>query len=415
KTPAFYRAQQFHERFHRQDVIEVLLRERDVAETLTKAARVSLEPPNFGVFDSVRVRIKPRDQRVKDKNLEVVLDIESRIQHADYVPVRAELWVNDRRLHDWQLDGQTWHRECIIKREQLRAGENDLTLQCYNKVEGRGEGWLEASARVVCDRLPKLPKLHGLAVGLNDYSRSARENGEPLLRDLLTPRADAKAMRDAWLAQKDLLYSDVQIDLLPEGEEPVGRETILKYLDRLAARAGPDDRVFLFLAGHGETLPQGNRKQFVFCCPDFDQKRLDKTSISARELYQALAKIPGQKVVFLDACRSGHVAGQPARDLTPGGLGPIILAACDRGESSYEIQGAPHAVFATAILEAMGERFARADQNGDSRLDARELYDYAARRVPELLQKAGVVQTPARSPAQLARYPLLAGKLPAEK
>jgi hypothetical protein len=37
--------------------------------------------------------------------------------------------------------------------------------------------------------------------------------------------------------------------------------------------------------------------------------------------------------------------------------------------------------------------------------------------VPELLKEArvGVVQTPARSPVQLARYPLLAGKPPAEK
>jgi hypothetical protein len=103
--------------------------------------------------------------------------------------------------------------------------------------------------------------------------------------------------------------------------------------------------------------------------------------------------------------------------LTPGGRGPIILAACDRGESSYEIKGAPHAVFATAILEAMGERFVRADQNGDGQLDAWELYEYTARRVPELLKEArvSVVQTPARSPVQLSRYPLLAGKPPAEK
>jgi hypothetical protein len=164
-------------------------------------------------------------------------------------------------------------------------------------------------------------------------------------------------------------------------------------------------------------VEQEGKKGFVFCCQNFNQARPADTSIGARELFEALAKIPGRKVVFLDACRSGDVAGQPARDLTPGGRGPIILAACDRGESSYEIKGEPNALFAKALLEAMGERFECADRNKDNRLDAWELYDYAAQRVPVLLKekKLSVVQTPARSPLQLARYPLLARQPPTKK
>jgi hypothetical protein len=387
----------------------------------------------------VLVRIEASVRQVKDEDVQVTLHIEPLIQHADYVPVRAELWVNDHRLQEWKhLDGKTFHTTLTIKNKHLRAGDNDLTLQCYNRVEGRGEGWLEASAPVHCVRAARR-KLHGLVVGLNDYSRSAVKGGKPLkapqsgppaagpqsppvlksnpLHNLKTPLGDAKAMREAWLVQKRLLYEDVQIDLLPEGKEVVGRVMILDKLKQLAARVGPDDQVFLFFAGHGILLEQGGKKGFVFCCQDFDQARPAETGIGARELFEALAKIPGRKVVFLDACRSGDVAGQPARDLTPGGRGPVILAACDRGECSYEIKGEPNALFAKALLEAMGERFGCADRNKDDHLDARELYDYAAQRVPELLKekKLSVVQTPARSPHQLARYPLLARQPPTKK
>jgi hypothetical protein len=98
--------------------------------------------------------------------------------------------------------------------------------------------------------------------------------------------------------------------------------------------------------------------------------------------------------------------------LTPGGRGPIILAACDRGESSYEIKGQPHALFATAILEAAGEGFRRADHNNDKQLDPQELFDYTFHRVPELLKIFGAKrsQTPSCFPPELERYPLVRQK-----
>jgi hypothetical protein len=40
-----------------------------------------------------------------------------------------------------------------------------------------------------------------------------------------------------------------------------------------------------------------------------------------------------------------------------------------------------------ALLEALGDKFAEADINGNKELDARELYLHTRRRLPELLKE----------------------------
>ena len=56
--------------------------------------------------------------------------------------------------------------------------------------------------------------------------------------------------------------------------------------------------------------------------PQFDPKDLERTGITNLELYAALAKIPGRKLVILDSCHSGlsTAGGNPIRGLTPNGL-----------------------------------------------------------------------------------------------
>jgi WD40 repeat protein len=405
KTPSFYRAEQFRELFYNPAVIDNLLTRRDVRKAL-EVSGASPEPPNFAKFESVRVGIKPNIRAKGD--VELSLEIEPNTQNPDYAPVQAELWLNDYRIKSWQLDGQGFHRTLTIKGDQLREGDNDLVLQCYNKKAGSlSRGRLEATARVHCERPQPRRKLYGLVVGINDYSRSAPNEDGERLHDLKTPLRDVAAIRQAWMDQEDLLYSKVDIALLPGKEGKADRKTILDKLKKLAQKVGPDDHLFVFFAGHGWVVGHKGETVPAFCCPDFDLNKLDTTSIRARELYEVLADIPCRKVVFLDICRSGGFV-RPVRDLTPGGRGPTILAACDRGESSYEDPiKLGHSLFAQAILEATGERFEFADRNHDGRLDAQEVFDYASERVPELAAKLHASQTPVSFPAVLERYPLL--------
>jgi WD40 repeat protein len=450
KTPSFYRAEQFRELFYQPRVISKLLVEQDIGKALEKS-EVSLEPPNFNkLFESVSVRIKPSVQEVTDAaDMRVTLVIEPRIPNPDYMPVRAELWINDHRLEVWdKLDGKPLRKEYTIKGNKLRQGDNDLTLQCYNNVEGRGRGRLEASVSVHCDRKVLKRNLYGLVVGINDYSRSAPLRSGGQLYNLNTPFDDMEAIRKAWLSQQGgKIYSKVDIALLPDKKDgKLDHQTILTHFQDLAEKAGPDDQVFVFLAGHGMVLGPEDKGTFVFCCPDFDEGE-PKTYISARKLYELLASIPCQKVVFLDVCHPGEVARQrPVRDLTPGGRGPIILAACDRGEFSHErppiatgalalnreaskgksggdlklpaAKGAKaeiHSYFVTALLEAFQEE--RADEDGNGLLDAREIFAYTSDRVPELINedKQNVSQNPTSNLAGLGRNILLARGVPPGK
>jgi hypothetical protein len=224
------------------------------------------------------------------------------------------------------------------------------------------------------------PRLLGLSVGINDYKAAKTgKGGRGALNNLVSAKPDAQSMRDAWVGQP--LYNAANIE--PLLDAAASRNQLLKALDDVAARAGPDDRFVLFLAGHGMFLPkQGNT--FVFCCPQFDPDRPLETGISSQVLQAKLAAIPCRKLVLFDACHSGEVAN-PARQMTPSGQGPIIVAACDRTQFSWENKALGHGLFTWAVLEALGPRFKTADRNGDGKLDVRELYDYTRSRMPALL------------------------------
>jgi uncharacterized caspase-like protein len=118
-------------------------------------------------------------------------------------------------------------------------------------------------------------------------------------------------------------------------------------------------------------------------------------------------------VVLIDACHSGRAtAPNVLRRCVPNGQGPVIIAACDQSEQSYEHPPYKHGLFTYAILNALDKDidFRKADANSDGALSPQELYEYVAAKVPELMQrvgKPGETQTPVCFPRQLPKYALL--------
>src|SRR5262249_27531935 len=117
--------------------------------------------------------------------------------------------------------------------------------------------------------------------------------------------------------------------------------------------------------------------------------------------------------VVLDACHSGQAATEnPVRWLVPSGQGPIIIAACDRNQEALEND--KHGLFTAALLEALGEKFAEADTDGNKTLDAAELFHYTRRRMPGLLKDIKApqfAQVPIWfAPEDVKLYPLAKGK-----
>jgi uncharacterized caspase-like protein len=212
------------------------------------------------------------------------------------------------------------------------------------------------------------------------------------------------------------------------------RAGLLAALDKLKdTPVKPDDLLVVFLAGHGDLLGPGGKPrpplvagvaargfpvevgQFVFCCPDYLPTKPAETALAAEELFDALAAVNCRKLVLLDACHAGGaVQTNMLRRFISNGQGPIVIAACDHNQSSFEDNDLGHGVFAYAVLEALGSKFRAADRDSNGELSPAELYGYVARRVPELARDIapGNRQNPIcfPHPGALPDFVLLKGK-----
>jgi WD40 repeat protein len=411
KTPAFHPAERFRDLFHRRTVIDQLLGSRDPAKAL-KQSEKDARPADFRKIEPALVKIEPTAREVHDRDLEVTVLADPSSDNPDRVPDRTELWVNDHRIRVWRPETKRFRATVRIPLTALRSGKNVLTIQCYNRLAGRGE----AQAVVDCRRKPAQQTLHGLAVGIRDYHSSRGPSGKPY-PNLHGTWNDAREMVRVWKKRSAPLYAAAHLDLLPDKDGDASPKKVLEKLGEIAQRARPDDVFLLFFAGHGEVVQSTAGPTFVFCGASFDHKQPDKTGLSSRDLYAALAAIPCRKVVLLDACRAGDLPVSPVRDLTPGGQGPIILGACRRGQHSYENPrlgetAGGHGLFSYAVLAALDKEFPRADKNRDGFLSPRELFEYVETRLPLLLEEyePGLRhrQNPSHFPADLETVPRLA-------
>jgi hypothetical protein len=400
-TPLFFRAEKFRKIYERPDVLTRLLEVKNVQVALGEVTDNPWPAPVSG-FEQPVASINLAAATTKDDDVKAKLSFPLPGDNPDFQPVRAELWINDWRLFvdfvplSWQTAGGRQEKVVTIPNTNLRVGQNVVTLQVFNRVGGRAE----LSTSLQCTRAAPPPRLFGLSVGVNDYSAVKTNNGR--LSNLRSACNDATEIHKIWQGQK-ILYKDTNVVLLLDGKAQ--RAEIIARLDRLATKVGPEDRCIIFLSGHGllaqQKVAKGERPRstFVFCGPDFDLTKPEETGLSSEVLYEKLAAIAGRKLVILDAAHSGEVAINAVRGLVPGGQGPIILASCDRNQVDYEFpinekEKRPNSLFTYALLEALGDKFAEADTNGDKELDAHELYWYTRRRMPELLNQKEDKQVP---------------------
>jgi WD40 repeat protein len=386
-TPRFYRAEQFRKLLERPEALDEILDSHDPEAALRKVSdnpvplRFDESEPPAAVL--VLGPVRPGE------DVAATLKATPHGDNPDNQPFQAELWVNDFRLgawdnvSTWERQGSSYVKELKIPDNKLRAGRNVVTFQTYNRLGGRSDA---SPGLLQIERATPQPRLLGVSVGINDYKAAKTgTGGRGTLKNLESARPDAQSMRDAWAAET--LYQTATMQ--PLLDSAAGRDQLLHTLDEVAAKAGPDDRFVLFLAGHGMFLPRKERSTFIFCCPQFDPDHPVETGISSEVLQSKLAAIPCRKLVLFDACHSGEVAN-PSRQMTPGGQGPIILAACDRSQLSWEDKSLGHGLFTFAVLEALGRNFSAADRNGDGKLDISELFEYTRSRMPHLLRGIGL-------------------------
>ncbi|MBP3955832.1 caspase family protein [Gemmata sp. G18] len=424
--PEFYQLQQFEKLFHLPEVIEKLTETGDAGTALVAARGETPALVPFTKYEPAPVRVALKALDVQKVGLPLTISMRARGTNPDLLPERVELWVNDHLAESWPRPGQVldstkpFDVPYTIPANKFRTGENQVTVLAFNAAGGRAE-----EMQVVRNALPPADaNLLALLTAVNDYS-DTRKNvaGARKFGDLKNAHDDATALSTELekCAGAKLLYVKAKIDLQLDPE----RKTFAAELARIADAAKPDDTLVVFFAGHGDLLmpkdgalpPRGrgvlvDEGEFLFCCPNYSPTKPRATAYSADELFAALAKINCRKVVLLDACHSGRATtANVLRRCVPNGQGPMIIAACDWGEQSYEHPKYGHGLFTFAVLDALDKTkgYRKADYDSDGALSPEELYGYVAAKVPDLLKRAGLKepQTPVCFPRQLSKTPLL--------
>ena len=248
-------------------------------------------------------------------------------------------------------------------------------------------GWIAFFFVVVLASVSSLATTYGIVIGVASYA-------DPRIEDLTYAATDAISFAQALQEQSDV--SPSRITLLINAKAK--RAAIEQAFTDIAAISRPEDKVIVYLSGHGASVPDlngdeadgdGNDEAFL----PYDAAKGDPASyIIDDDLGEWIAHIPADEVaIFLDSCYSGGQAKVLDRG-TLGKKGPSdsiakdvltdaspkqlreVLAACQPSQMAWENRGLQHGVFTYFVLQGMADN--SADTNGDGKVSFRELGSY---------------------------------------
>lgn len=204
-----------------------------------------------------------------------------------------------------------------------------------------------------CNRLNA--KVYLVAVGISDYPGTRN--------DLRLPANDARTI--AWLYSKN---TEVEYTLIVNNGATLS--TIVSEMNKLYAKAGPNDIVVFFFSGHGY---QGG-----FVAYD---KMMDYSIVR-----NAMAKSSSKhKMIFADACFSGKMSGNrrnsPSSVASAKNADVMLFLSSRSNESSIENRRMKNGFFTAALQRGLR---GGADANRDRVITAKEIFDYVHAQVVRL-------------------------------
>ena len=222
------------------------------------------------------------------------------------------------------------------------------------------------------------PTLFLLAVGISEYERPAYRLG--------LPAKDAIDFAHAMSAQKDHLYGQVETRVLTNSQ--ASRQAVLGGLRWLADVVGPSDVGILFLAGHGVNEHSG---QYYFLGYDAHDEDVQRTAVAERDIRDALRRIKGRAIFFVDTCFAGNVIGDPrtssrelsrlANDLSSTENGVVVFASSSGRQESEESDSWGNGAFTKALIDGLN---GGADLNHAGRITFKGLDFFVSEEVRRL-------------------------------
>jgi uncharacterized caspase-like protein len=205
------------------------------------------------------------------------------------------------------------------------------------------------------------------------------------IRNLRYPSEDAKAVAERFEKEgaSPGLYQAVQVHTLTNEQatlSSIRRE--LKWLQS-SVRPGQVDTVVIFLSGHGVSKDG----RYYYATHDIDLRNMAGTSLSGKELKEALGGHLISKAVFLfvDTCHSGGLNGSNDDLAIELGEGVFLLASSGAKEYSFESEKWGHGAFTSALLRSLTKK----ELEDEGAIRFVDLVSSVRRDVKALLKEAG--------------------------
>jgi uncharacterized caspase-like protein len=299
---------------------------------------------------------------------------------------KFEILLNGEPVHSKDQRGvnlvqKEMRRIEFSERIRLREGKNDISILAQEK-----EG-MTAKRTITVHMAKKRGEIWAVIIGINQYRnlpslKYAVNDAMEVYRYMIEVNRIPKD--HIWL----LLDEDATLDRI--------RSALGTQLRR---KAGKEDMVVVYLAGHGATekdasSPDGDGLEKYILPHNADPKDLYASAIPMGEVSRIFQRISSEKLVFLsDTCYSGASGGRTilasgARANVSGafwdrlsqGKGRMIIAASDANQVSAEKDELKHGVFTYYLLEGLG---GKADFDGDGVITLDEIYRYVSIKVPQ--------------------------------
>ena len=265
------------------------------------------------------------------------------------------------------------------KRIALNKGANTIKIR---SVDADG---LTAEVVLKVTRIERRRNVWALVVGINQYQS---------VRNLKYAVNDAEAFYSLLVEQNQI--PEENVILLTD------KQASLKNLRRalgtqLKKRAGKDDMVIIFFAGHGATekdasSPDGDGLEKYLLPVDAELDDIYTSAIPMREISHIFRRIKSERIIFIaDSCYSGASGGRTVNvtgirsslseaflDRVVSGKGTIIITASGANEVSMESEELKHGIFSYFLLEGLK---GKADFDDDGLITVDELYPYVSDNV----------------------------------
>jgi hypothetical protein len=263
---------------------------------------------------------------------------------------------------------------------QLETGENQIIIKA---VDAQG---LLSEKSLKVHYTERRRNIWAVVIGINQY---------PKVRPLKYAVDDARIFYNHLVDFNQIPRENVTLLLDQDATLTRVRSTLGTHLKN---KAGKDDMVIIFFAGHGATekegmSPDGDGLEKYLLPYDADPKDLYATALPMGEISKIFSRIQSERLVFIaDSCYSGASGGRTIDlagtrstiseaflDRLTGGKGRVIITASGANEVSAENDSLKQGVFTYYLVEGLK---GKADADKDGVITVDEAYQYVSEAVP---------------------------------